>query len=336
MVTAAKHACRAAPGLGLLGGVAGLSVLVAGRVPYVNALILAIIIGAFIVNIVGLPDWVAPGVETHGLFLKTGIVLLGTQVAIGQVLARGPTLLLLVTATVGCGVLFVELLSRSFLPVDEKTGSLLAAGSSICGVSAVVAVASGIDADETDIAFVAATILLFDALTLVAFPLIGTILALPDEAFGVWAGLSMFSTGPVTAAGFTYSEVAGQWATMTKLIRNSLIGGVVVGYSLYYASGAAASEVSASSRRDIMTRFPKFMLGFLALMVIANVGVLSPGDIETLGQLPDWLFLLAFVGLGTEIKLSAIRDTGPRPILIVLLYLMVIGALTLGAALVFV
>lgn len=336
MDSTAKHTCRITPGLAFLGIAAGLSVWAANRIPYVNRLILAIVVGAIVVNTVGLPNWVTPGVETHGLFLKTGIVLLGTQIAFGQVLERGPIILLLVTATVGVGVLFVEVLSRSVFPVGEKTGSLLAAGSSICGVSAVVAVAGGIDADETDTAFVAATILLFDGLTLLVYPFIGTVLALPDEAFGVWAGLSMFSTGPVTAAGFAYSEVAGQWATLTKLIRNSLIGVIVVGYSLYYAAGAVDPEVTEAPSRKVWIRFPKFLIGFLALMVVGNIGVLSPSELNTLGRLPNWLFLIAFVGLGTEIKASALRKTGPRPILIVIGYLLVIGALTLGAALVFV
>lgn len=334
MAKAATPARRMAPGLTFLGVAAGLSVWVASKIPYVDSLILAIVVGALIVNTVGLPDWVTPGVQTHSLFLKTGIVLLGTQIALGQVLNRGPIILLLVTVTVCGGVIFVEALSRSVFPVGEKTGSLLAAGSSICGVSAVVAVAGGIDADETDIAYVAATILLFDGLTLVIYPLVGTALALPDQVFGVWAGLSMFSTGPVTAAGFAYSEAAGQWATLTKLIRNSLIGVIVVAYSLYYAADAAGSGAIGASHRDIWTRFPKFLFGFLALMVIANIGVLSSSDIETLGHLPDWLFLVAFAGLGTEIKVSTIRATGIRPILIVIVYLLVIGVLTLGAALI--
>jgi uncharacterized integral membrane protein (TIGR00698 family) len=224
--------------------------------------------------------------------------------------------------------------SRAIFPVGKKTGSLLAAGSSICGVSAVVAVAGGIEADETDIAYVAATILLFDGLTLFVYPFIGSALALPDQVFGVWAGLSMFSTGPVTAAGFSHSEVAGQWATLTKLIRNSLIGIVVVAYSLYYAADAAGSEKTGVTRRDIWTRFPKFLFGFLVLMIISNVGILSPTEIETLGHLPDWLFLIAFTGLGTEIKLSTIRKTGIRPVLIIIAYLIVIGTLTLGAAII--
>lgn len=333
MVAAAKRAFRAAPGLTFLGLAAGLSVWAASRMPYIDSLILAIVVGALIANTIGLPNWVSPGVETHSFFLKTGIVLLGSQIALGQVLKRGPIILLLVTATVLGGVLFVEVLSRSLLPVDKKTGSLLAAGSSICGVSAVVAVAGGIDADESETALVAATILLFDGLTLVIYPIIGTLLALPDEAFGVWAGLSMFSTGPVTAAGFTYSEVSGQWATLTKLVRNSLIGVVVVGYSLYYATGASEPREPETAGRDVWIRFPKFLIGFLAVMVVANVGALSPGEIEMLGRLPDWLFLVAFVGLGTEIKSSALRRTGPKPILIVVAYLLVVGALTLGAAL---
>lgn len=336
MTLPAKRVRRVTPGIVFLIVVGGLSVGIAKWVEYVDSLILGIIIGAFVANTIGLPDWVSPGVRTHSLFLKTGIVLLGTQIALGQVLELGPIILFLVTATVGIGVLFVEVLSRSLSSVDEKTGSLLAAGSSICGVSAVVAVAGGINADETDIAYVAATILLFDGLTLLIYPLIGTVLALPDKVFGVWAGLSMFSTGPVTAAGFAYSEVAGQWATLTKLVRNSLIGVVVLGYSLYYTAGMTDSEAPGASRNEIWVRFPKFLIGFLLVIMITNLGVLSSAHIETIGRLPDWLFLVAFVGLGAEIKISTIRKTGIKPLGIVIAYLFFIGAITLSAALVFV
>ena len=314
------------PGLTLLAIVALSAHFVAAHVPGVSALILAVAIGAIISNLTGTPVWAQSGVDTHKLLLETGIVLLGARLTIGQVLETGPLVAGLVIATVAFGVLFIEVLSRTLFDLGERTGSLLAAGSSICGVSAVIAVAGGIDADENEIAYAAATVLLFDAVTLVAFPVVGEGLGLSGHVFGIWAGLSMFSTGPVAAAGFAHSTVAGQWATLTKLVRNSLIGAVVLVYSLYYArSQAERVEIG-----ELWTRFPKFVIGFLAVAALTNLGGATASQVASIDAVAGWLFALAFAGLGMEIRLAKMRQVGLTPVLLILVYLITVSVLSLG------
>jgi len=160
---------------------------------------------------------------------------MGAGMALDRVITAGSTVLLLVVTTVVMTIGVIELLARFVFPIHQKTGSLLAAGSSICGVSAVIAIAESISVRESRIAYAAATVLLFDAVTLFVYPIIGHALGLSDTVFGIWAGLTMFSTGPVTAAGFAFSEAAGQWALIVKLTRNSFIGLVAITYSVYYA-----------------------------------------------------------------------------------------------------
>lgn len=123
----------------------------------------------------------------------------------------------------------------------------------------------------------------------------------------------MFSTGPVAAAGFAYSEVAGQWAVFTKLLRNLLLG-AVVGYSVYYA-GAGYSDVSA---RTVWRSFPKFVVGFLVAMAVANGGLLSEAELATVESLYTWCFLIAFAGVGTHIRVRDVRNTSVAPIIVVL------------------
>lgn len=319
---------RLAPGAALLVGVALLARLLAGAIPYVTTLVLAIALGALIANTVGTPDWAAPGVSLHKLLLETGIVLLGASLPLAALVESGPTLLALAVGTVAFGILFVEGLAR-VASLPSKTGSLLAGGSSICGVSAVVAVGGSIDADADQLAYVAGTVLLFDALTLVAFPIVGSALDLPARTFGVWAGLSMFSTGPVAAAGFSYAPVAGRWATLTKLVRNALIGVVAVGYSLAYARPDAEGRPGL---RFLWDAFPKFLVGFVLAIAVANAGVLSEPQLAAVDRLSDWLFALAFAGLGFDIRLAEMRATGVRPILVVFAHLFVASVLTLLAA----
>ena len=314
---------NALPGLAVLALLAVGAAHVAAAVPGVNALVLAVVFGAVVANVVGTPDWAEAGVGTHKLLLETGIVLLGARLALDEVVASGPRIVGLVLVTVGVGLLVVELLGRRVFDLPQRTSSLLAAGSSICGVSAVVAVAGAIDADGEEVTYAAATVLLFDAVTLLTFPLVGATLGLTGQEFGVWAGLSMFSTGPVAAAGFAYSATAGQWATVTKVTRNALIGLVAVGYSLRYARQEAGPSGSADG---VWAAFPKFLVGFLFVVVLANTGVFSASTLASLEQVSDWLFALAFVGLGFDIRLSRMRETGATPVLVVCCYLAFVAA----------
>ncbi|VTT87293.1 hypothetical protein DM2_627 [Halorubrum sp. DM2] len=327
-MTGIAEAVRAyLPGLALLAGGALVATLVADGVPGLQPLVVAVALGVGVGNTVGTPEIAEPGVGVDKLFLETGIVLLGAAVAVEEFLAAGPTVLGLVVAFVAGGLLFAEVVARGLFRIGSPTSSLLAAGASVCGVSAVVAIGRVLDARGAAITFAAATVLLFDAVTLVAFPLAGEWLGLSSRQFGVWAGVSMFSTGPVAAAGFAYSPEAGQWATVTKLARNSLLGGVAVAYSLAYTARSAAEP----GVRRLWAEFPKFLLGFLAVAAAANSGLLSPAALASIGRVSDALFALAFVGLGLSIRVDDMRAVGAAPVGAVLVHLLVVSALALAA-----
>ncbi|WP_394739207.1 YeiH family protein [Natronococcus roseus] len=291
-----------------------------------NALLVAIAVGFVVANTVGVPKRLEAGIATHGLWLAAGIVLMGASVTLGTVLETGALVLAIVVCVSAGTILTVELLARNVFGITGRLGSLLAAGSGICGVSAVVAVAGAIRARENQIAYAAATVLLFDAVTIVVYPIIGDLLGLSGTVFGVWAGVSMFSTGPVVAVGFTHSELAGQWATMTKLARNALIGVVVLAYASYYARSGGGSRPSA---RTLLEEVPTFVLGFFALMVVASAGLLSASQRAAIEEGYGWLFLFAFVGLGTEIRLAELRSTGLLPAIVVLTSLVLVSTLSL-------
>ena len=356
------------PGLGLLVAIALLARGVAAVVP-VPPLLAAVLVGVVLANTVGVPSDFEPGAGTYALWLEVGIVLMGVRVSLDALVAAGPTLLVTVVAVVGFTLVVAESLARGF-DLQRRLGSLVAAGASVCGVSAVVAVAGAVRADEEQVAYATSTILVFDAVTLFAYPVLGGVLGLPDRVFGIWAGLTMFSTGPVTAAGFAYSDVAGQWATVAKLARNVLLGGLVVGYSILYAdagpesdattgfdsssgsdagsespSGApgeaevgsapkageeARSRSRASFLRSLWHGFPKFVLGFLTMVVLASAGVFTDAELAHIERAYRWSFLVAFAGLGTSIAADELRETGIRPLAVVALTLGVVSAVSLA------
>ncbi|MBV0925161.1 YeiH family protein [Halomicroarcula limicola] len=324
-MTALSRLRSLSPGLVVLLGIAVCSRLLGDSVPALSPLIVAIGLGAVAANTVGVPEWAQPGLNTHSLFLETGIVLLGVRLTLGELVQTGPLVLGLATSVVVFGVFYMEFVIGRLFAIGQRTTSLLAAGASVCGVSAVLAVAGSIEVDETDITYAVATILLFDAVTLVLFPAAGQLLQLSDKQFGIWTGLSLFSTGPTAAVGFAVSETAGQWATVTKLVRNTFIGVVAVGYAVRYAT--AETDQLAVSR--IWNRFPKFLLGFLVVVLVANLGTFSSGDVSTIGAVRSWLFLLAFAGLGFDIGLDEIREAGLKPVLLVFVHLLTVSSLAL-------
>jgi uncharacterized integral membrane protein (TIGR00698 family) len=315
---------RMLPGLAVLAILAVIARAI-GAVTPINPLVVAIASGALVATVLSVPVWAEPGLDVHKLLLETGIVLLGAQLALEQLAATGLVVIGLATVVVVTGVLFIELLGRR-AAIEPKTRALLAAGASVCGVSAVLAVAGSVDCDEADISYVAGTVLLFDAVTLIVFPLISTVLGVPDRSFGVWAGLSVFSTGPAAAVGFAVSETAGQWATVTKLVRNSFIGVLAVAYAVYYARDGERADITT-----VWSRFPKFLVGFLVLAVAVNIGIVDAATQMTLGRAGDWLFTLAFVGLGVELNPRRLRATGLRPVGIILAHLIVVSLAALAA-----
>ncbi|MFB6282207.1 MAG: YeiH family protein [Haloferacaceae archaeon] len=311
-------------GLLVLGAVAGFARLLGGAIPLVSPLVIAVGTGAVIGNAVGRPSRAAAGIGTHKLLLETAIVLLGVSFSLDAVLRAGPRLAALVVGVVAVGLLVVEAIAR-FAGLNARMGSLLAAGASVCGVSAIAASSSACGAEDAEVAHAAATVLLFDAVTLVAFPALGRAFGIDPRTFGIWAGLAMFSTGPVAAAGFAHSAVAGRWATVTKLTRNALIGVVAGVLSVRYAATRDGERDWSLGR--IWTDFPKFLVGFLILAALSATGAIPSPAETTLAAVSDGLFLLAFAGLGFDIRYERMRDAGLRPVAVVGAALAFVGAL---------
>lgn len=310
------------PGLFILGLVAATAQLIGSSLPLLTPLVLAIGISAIVANTVGLPTWAGQGVSNHSLLLETAIVLLGASLSVDAILAAGPRLVLSVVIVVVFGLVLATVLSR-LANLSADAGSLLAAGSSICGVSAIAAVAPVSDATDAQIAQAAATILLFDAVTLIAFPIVGQTFNLDSQFYGIWIGLAMFSTGPVAAAGFAQSPVAGTWATLTKLTRNSLIGAVVMWYSL--RSRREPDGTVDLSLGRAWNEFPKFLIGFILVAFLTNFGAFPPSMIDSIEAASDVLFLLAFSGLGFDISVGAMRNTGLAAVGIVGSHLVIVS-----------
>jgi len=274
----------------------------------------AILIGLVISNVIGIPKLFQPGIATYEFWLKTGIVLLGARFLVGDLLRLGGISLVLVLIEIVLSLAFMTLLGRVF-KLRPKLTTLLAVGSSICGVSAIIATQGAIDADEEDSSYAIAAILALGALSLFVFPLIGHSLHLSDRGYGLWAGLAVDNTAEASAAGALFSDAAGKVAVLAKTCRNAMIGFVVLGYAIYWAAQGQAARVN-NKAAFLWSKFPKFVLGFLLISVLASAAFFTKPQITALGNLSRWAFLLTFAGVGLRTNLRSLTKQGARPFLV--------------------
>lgn len=296
--------------------------------PNIEYVLWAILIGLIIGNTVDVPEVFQAGIGSYEFFLKAGIVLLGARFLLGDVAKLGGISLLLVAVELLLSIAFMSVLGKLF-GLNPKLTSLLAVGSSICGVSAIIAAQGAIDADDEDASYAIAAILALGAISLLVFPLVGHALHLSDHAYGLWAGLAVDNTAEATAAGALYSDAAGKIAVLAKTTRNATIGFVVLGFALYFAARGSAREVD-NKAAFLWRKFPKFVLGFLLISVLATVGFFSKPQLSSLANLSRWAFLLTFAGVGLRTNFRQLRKQGVRPLLVGAIGEIAIAVITLG------
>jgi uncharacterized integral membrane protein (TIGR00698 family) len=296
--------------------------------PNIEYVLWAILLGLLISNTVGVPAIFRAGVATYEFWLKTGIVLLGARFLMGDVLHLGRISLGLVFIELALALTFMTYLGRGF-KLSPKLITLLAVGSSVCGVSAIIATQGAIEADEEDTSYAIAAILALGAISLLVFPLVGHALHMSDHAYGLWTGLAVDNTAEATAAGALYSDAAGKVAVLAKTCRNAMIGFIVLGYAIYWASKGQAAAVT-NKGAFLWRKFPKFVLGFLLISLLATVGFFTKPQLTALGNLSRWAFLLTFAGVGLRTNLRELGKQGVRPFIVGAVGEVAIAIITLG------
>jgi len=298
------------------------------HLPNIEYVLWAIIYGLIIANTIGVPAIFKAGVATYEFWLKLGIVFLGVRFLLGDVMKLGGASLLFVAIELAASIILMTLLGK-WLGLSPKLTSLLAIGSSICGVSAIIAAKGAIDADDEDVSYAIGAILALGAFSLFAFPAIGHALGMSDHAFGLWAGLAVDNTAEATAAGAIYSDAAGKFAVLAKTARNATIGFVVLGYALYWAR-KTQTVFTGNKAVFLWKKFPKFVLGFLLISLAATLGLFSKAQMTDIANLSRWAFLLTFAGVGLQTNFRQLSNQGLKLLIVGAVGELVIAGLTLG------
>lgn len=288
---------------------------------YIGTSVIALFIG-MIINHFHKPDkQLAPGIRfTSKKVLKLAIILLGASMSMGTILKVGAqSLEVMVFTLLTCfgGGYFIG----KALGLNWKLSNLISAGTGICGGSAIAAIAPVIDADDSDVAYALSATFLFDMAMIVLFPLMGHAMGLSDNAYGLWAGTAVNDTSSVVAAGYAFSEAAGDFATMVKLTRTLSIIPTVIVFTLIQMNLkrkealAAGGTAEAKANIRFTKLFPWFILGFLAIAAVKSLGLIPDGVSAVLKDVSKFLMVAALAAIGMNTSFRDMAKSGIRPML---------------------
>ncbi len=311
------------PGLALVAAVAIAARTAHAQVPaetgkLVGEVIFAVMMGLAVGNVFRIPKLAQPGIKfAFQTLLRAAIVLLGATFSFATALSIGGRAILMVVSLMALALVTAHALGR-FLEIPGRLATLIGVGSAVCGNTAISAVAPVIGAKDEETSFAIATNTLFGTLAVFAYPMLGHAFAMTDSAFGTWAGTAVNDTSQVVATGFAFSPAAGHVATVVKLTRNALMGGVIVLMGLLYAGGGRGTAGSLWDR--MRQSVPPFVLAFLGMCLLNSLGVIEWAsrhagrdlgvDAQTAAKL---LILVALAGVGIGTRFDAMRRIGLRP-----------------------
>lgn len=292
----------------------------------VEPIVIALVAGVALRTRVHRPERFLAGTDfaSKGL-LEVSIVLIGASLDLRQILAPGLILPLVVVWGVAASLAVSFFIGRR-LGLSRNLAVLVAVGNSICGNSAIVAVAPIISATKNEVASALALTAVLGVTLVLALPLVITIASLDHYQYGVLAGMSVYSVPQVVAAAFRVSDVAGNVATIVKLTRVLLLGPIVI-----IIAALVGARGETGTRFEIRRFVPWFVAAFLAVATARTIGLIPAPLAASVTEIGRWLTVVAMAGLGFGVQLAVARTVGPRVGVVVMLSLAFMIAFTLAA-----
>ncbi len=319
-------ATRRGPGLALVFALALLAFTLGKALPVVGGAVFGIVLGLLLRQRFPLAPRFAPGVALAGKqLLQAAIILLGFGLSLGQVLQTGRESLVVTLVSIAAALGSAAVLGH-LLRIHGKLQVLIGVGTAICGGSAIAAVTPIIKPDLHDTAFAVSTIFLFNLVAVLTFPALGHALQLSELGFGLWAGTAINDTSSVVAAAYAYSSAAGDYATVVKLTRATLIIPICL-----VLAAIMAWRQRQQAAFDLGRMFPWFILGFLAAAGLRSAGLVPAPVLPVLQLAAQFLIVMALTAIGLSADLRRMAATGPRPILLGLGVWLAVAISSLGA-----
>jgi uncharacterized membrane protein YadS len=307
------------------------------KVTHLNYILLGILAGLIYRNVLfggKIPAVLEDGFKLSRLFIKTGIILLGSLYTVQAIVQLGALAIFLIGGFVILSIILVLWLGRLFA-LDRSMTGVLANALSICGVSAAVATSPAVEAKASHVAYAIATILGFGILTMFISPFIGHALNLTDLQYGAWIGTGILNSGQVLAAALAFNPhvapgTAVSVAEIWNIMRVISIPFAVFAVTVWYWSGKSAEALTATAAQRkglgtlLVEKFPVFVIGFIAMVLLTSLGAFGdvglkggPPASETIKMLRlwmTWIFGFGLVGLGAYIDFKELAQAGGAPL----------------------
>lgn len=317
------------PGLLLCAAVAAMATVLSraeeallGRA-WIDSLVLAILIGTTLRSLWTPPKSFNSGIAFSAkMLLEIAVMLLGASLSVTAMLAAGPGLILGIAAVVAVSIVCCYAIGRG-LGLPKRMAVLVACGNSICGNSAIAAVAPVIGAQARDVAAAIAFTAVLGVLMVLGLPLLVPVLGLSDVQYGILAGLTVYAVPQVLAATAPVAALSVQVGTLVKLVRVLMLGPVVLALSLMAGRQNGA-------RPGLSKLVPWFILGFLALAALRALGAIPDALLAPLAWVTGVLTLLAMAALGLGVDVRVVARAGARVSLTVVISLVLLGGISLG------
>jgi uncharacterized integral membrane protein (TIGR00698 family) len=318
----------------------------------------AIVLGLLLRNLLPLPTALAPGLRfSTTTILRAGIVLVGVRLSVFDVVKLGVAGLPAVLAAIAAGLAFVTWFNRK-LGLPPRLGTLIAAGTSICGVTAIVSTAPAIEADEREVAYAVANVVAFGLFGMLTYPYLAHAVLARSETIGLFLGTAVHDTSQVVGAALTYKQVYAddvvlRAATVTKLTRNIFLAVVIPLLTWMHVRSTHQPVTGQKKKTSFRSLIPGFVIGFLAMAVVRSFGdatLSSNGAAYGLWDASMWKLItdrtgdlwasrvllgtaMAAVGLNTDFKVF--KGVGLKPFAVGFAGAAVVGAVGMTMAVIF-
>ena len=296
--------------------------------PYIEALVLAILLGIAVRSVWQPSPFWRPGINFSAkLLLEIAVMLLGASISLGAIMASGAALLMGIVFTVILALGTSYTISRLF-GLPQRISILIACGNSICGNSAIAAVAPVIGASGDDIASSIAFTAVLGVVVVLGLPLAFPLLGLTETQYGTLAGLTVYAVPQVLAATIPIGLVAAQVGTLVKLVRVLMLGPVVLVLSLL-RSRISGAEGNVSNKLGLFQLVPWFILGFLALASVRSLGLIPDAALRPITVTAGFLTVISMAALGLGVDIRVVGRLGGRVTFAVVSSLIVLIAVSL-------
>jgi len=297
-------------GIVISGIIAIIAYMLGNRYEIIGAPVFAIIIGIAYSNLWGVKIEYMAGVGFAAKkILQWSIVVLGASLSFGQVWQTGKQSIVVMLVTLTVAIVTAYLAGKLFR-ISGKLTSLIGVGTAICGGSAIAAISPIVEADDEEMAYAISTIFLFNVMAAVLFPLLGHLLSMSSDAFGLWAGTAINDTSSVVAAGYSYSKSAGDYATIVKLARTTMIIPAAVIFSIGMNKRRKGSGSSVSWNKV----FPFFIIGFILASLLNTMGIIPEAYAIKAHGLGKFMITIALAAVGLKTDFRKIITTGVKPL----------------------